>query len=118
MARHAHKYEAGICTLCGVTFDAVFADFSRRGHRAVATRRELEERVTVNIQPDHLPLWDRVKRTIKGTPQERLEAFEAYVHNHPTEVLAAVEAEAEAKLEAMLSQRAAADAFVSTEVPF
>ena len=67
-------------------------------------RRENEERVTVNIAPDLMPLWERVRWGLKGTPQERLEAFEAYVHDHPSEVTQALQDAADAKLHAELDE--------------
>lgn len=81
-----------------------------RGVRSVAafrsweTRREHDEFVAVNIPADMLPLWERSKLQFKGSPESRLEAFMAYAHDHEVDGIAAVIDEADAKLDAMISE--------------
>lgn len=66
------------------------------------TRREREEAVTVNLPPDLLPLWNRVKYQFKGTPAKRLREFLEYAHNHGGEGIDALQGEADKKLQKML----------------
>lgn len=69
--------------------------------RAAETRRESEERVTVNLSAELLPLWTRVRSQFQsGTPHERFEAFMQYVEEHPEEALIACAEDAESKLDA------------------
>src|SRR6185295_17647714 len=59
--------------------------------RAVA-RGESDDEVRANIPPDLVPLFERVKRGIKGSAREsRTEAFLRYVEEHPREQFAAVD---------------------------
>jgi hypothetical protein len=53
-------------------------------------RRELDERVTVNLEPHLIPLWRKVRAGIVGRPDARAEAFAEYVEEHPREALAAL----------------------------
>jgi hypothetical protein len=46
-------------------------------------RRERDEWVVQNLEPYLLPLWERIKGSLRGTPEERYEAFMQYVHDHP-----------------------------------
>ncbi len=69
--------------------------------RGWETRREREEAVTVNLAPDEVALWERVKGGLKGTPSRRLEQFEQYAHEHPDEVVVSLQDRADAKLEAL-----------------
>jgi 3'-phosphoadenosine 5'-phosphosulfate sulfotransferase (PAPS reductase)/FAD synthetase len=70
-------------------------------------RREREEAVVVNIPPEILPLWDRVKGKVQGvTPHARYEAFLRYAGEHENEVLEALQLAADAKLEAWLATTA------------
>jgi hypothetical protein len=104
-----------------LTGEALAASVSRyklAGRRAWEKRMEREEAVTVNLAPELLPLWAVVGSEIKGTPEERLAAFEQYAHDHPSEVLDAQVEAAAAKLEALLRDRHEADEKVSAEVPF
>jgi hypothetical protein len=70
-----------------------------RSYKGWERRRENDERVTVNLPADFLPLWDRIKLNFKGTPEQRAESFLHYAHEHGSEVEWAVEEEACAKLE-------------------
>jgi len=83
------------------------ADSSRSvsAYRGWDRRREHNEAVMVNLDPDLLPLWDRVHTVLQGTPAQRLRAFEEYVHDHPGEAWEALQASADAKLEAMFAAR-------------
>jgi hypothetical protein len=78
-----------------------------RGNRErhLATRRtsaserrsESDDEVRVNIPAELVPLFDRVKRGIKGSPREsRTEAFLRYAESHAGEVLAALDDKTEA----------------------
>jgi hypothetical protein len=67
-------------------------------YRGWEKRRENEERVTVNLPADLLPLWRRTQAMFKGTPDERREQFERYAFEHPREVIEAVDDGAEAWL--------------------
>jgi hypothetical protein len=56
---------------------------------------ESDDRVRKNIEAALIPLWERVKRGIKGSDKlSRTEAFLQYVHESPGEVLAMHEARA------------------------
>ena len=63
----------------------------RREHRHatyVERRAESDDEVRANIPQDLLPLFERVRRVIKGTPRmSRTEAFLQYAEEHPDEVL-------------------------------
>jgi hypothetical protein len=83
------------------------ARYRRLGRRGWEKKQEREEAVTVNVAPELMPLWNRVGRSIKGTPQERLEAFEHYVHENDNEAVEAMQDAADAKLEAMIAERMA-----------
>ena len=49
-------------------------------------RREKEEAVEVNLHPEEIPLWRRIKTRFKGTSHERFTKFRHYVHDHPEEL--------------------------------
>jgi len=54
-------------------------------------RAESDDEVRSNIPADLLPLFERVKRTIRGTDrQSRTEAFLRYAEEHPDELVAAM----------------------------
>ena len=58
-----------------------------KGHE---TRSENEHNVTVNVAPEYLALWEKVKASIRGrTPHQRWEHFMAYVEEHPGEAVKA-----------------------------
>ena len=77
---------------------------SLAAYRGWERRRERDEFVAVNVPADLLPLWERTKLQFRGTPEERLEAFLAYAHDHEGEGVAALADEADAKLEAMIRE--------------
>jgi hypothetical protein len=99
------------------------ARYQAIGFKAAARRLEREEAVTCNIAPELLPLWKRVRSSIKGTPEQRLAAFQLYVHNHQAERVEALGNFADEKLEALLAERARRDELeaaelAAAEVPF
>jgi hypothetical protein len=64
---------------------------TKRATRA-ERRGESDEEVAGNIPPEFLSLWQRVKGRIRGSDRmTRTEAFLEYAHNHPAEVLTALE---------------------------
>jgi hypothetical protein len=57
-----------------------------------ARRGESDDEVRGNIPPEFVSLFERVKGRIKGSPRmTRTEAFLHYAHEHPDEVLVALE---------------------------
>jgi hypothetical protein len=55
-------------------------------------RGESDEEVAGNIPPEFLSLWQRVKSRIRGSDRmTRTEAFMQYAHDHPAEVLTALD---------------------------
>lgn len=77
---------------------------SRAAYRAWDTMRERDERVTQNLAPDLLPLWHRIKASIRGeTPHARTEASLHYCHENPSEALSALQDQADASVLAMLA---------------
>lgn len=64
---------------------------TRRASRA-ERRSESDDAVRVNLDPQYVALWDRVKGSIRGTDRRsRTEAFMQYVEEHPGEVLEVLE---------------------------
>jgi hypothetical protein len=58
----------------------------------VERRGESDEGVAVNVPAELLPVWNRVKRSIRGSERmSRLETFLKWVEEHPNELLAAIE---------------------------
>jgi hypothetical protein len=58
---------------------------------------ESDDEVRQNIPSDLVPLFERVKRSIKATPRmSRTEAFLHYAEEHPAEVLEMIEDKTEA----------------------
>lgn len=68
-------------------------------------RRENEDRVLVNLAPEHHALWKRTRGMFKGSPEERAEQFQRYVEEHGGEVVESLQDEADAKVERMVAQR-------------
>jgi hypothetical protein len=69
-------------------------------------RREADEAVVVNLPPDLVPLWERVRASIHGeTPHARTEAFLEYVEEHPGEAVCARCESADDTLAALLRIR-------------
>lgn len=62
-------------------------------------REENEGEVAGNIPPELVPLWEKVKRSIKGSSrQSRTEAFMQYAHENPREVVEAQEGDIDAAI--------------------
>jgi hypothetical protein len=56
--------------------------------KAKARKAESDETVARNIDPEFLPVWEKMKGKIKkGSHSSRTEAFEQWMHDHPAEVL-------------------------------
>ena len=84
----------------------------RAVHRAHADERrsESDDEVRANIQPDHQALWERVKRSIKGSSREsRTEAFLRYAEQNPGEILDALGDDSDRIVRELEEQRARAD---------
>ena len=67
---------------------------TREVHRATAAehRSQSDDTVVGNIPPELVSLWERVKRSIRGSDRmSRTEAFLEYAESHPEEVLDALE---------------------------
>ena len=67
---------------------------TRQAHRATAAehRSQSDDTVLGNIPPELVSLWERVKRSIRGSDRmSRTEAFLEYAESHPDEVLEAIE---------------------------
>ena len=80
----------------------------REAHHAHAAERrsESDDVVRGNIPPDYLALFERVKRSIKGSSREsRTEAFLRYVEENPNELLAALEDDSERIVRELEAQR-------------
>ena len=87
------------------------ADRSLAAFKAWTTMRQRDEQVLVNIPADEQALWTQLKSSIKGpTPHARFEAFTKYVEEHPGEVVAALQDDADAQVDALVAARNAADA--------
>lgn len=80
---------------------------SRAAYRAADTRREREEAVTVNLPPDLLPLWDKVKASFSGAPDARREAFLQYAHEHGKEAIEALDAASAIRVAAIVKTQPA-----------
>ncbi len=66
---------------------------------AAERRGESDDQVRDNIPPDLVPLFERVKRQIKGSDREtRTESFLRYAEENPGEVAAAIGREAEKEI--------------------
>ena len=73
-------------------------------YRAWETRRQNEERVRQSLPADLLPLFDRIKNQGPlGETQRRVEFVLEYAEAHEDEVVAALQDEADEKLEAMIA---------------
>lgn len=75
--------------------------------RAREARQESDDATRYDIEhthPEWLPLWDKVKRSIKAAPHmTRAEAFYQFVHENPDEVFLADEEAAERAISAIAS---------------
>ena len=51
----------------------------------------------MNISPDLVPFFERIKRSVRATPRmSRTEAFLKYAEEHPSELLVDVDAQTDA----------------------
>lgn len=70
-------------------------------------RSESDDEVRQNISPELVPLFERVKRQIKGSARmTRTEAFLHYVEEHPGEAMAAIEEKTEAVIRELARKEA------------
>lgn len=69
------------------TARAVVARFleSKGTGRGWEHRKEKDDRAEMNIPPEYLSLWRKLKTLFKGTPDERAEQFMEYIEEHPGE---------------------------------
>jgi hypothetical protein len=89
---------------------------NRERHRSVhraheeERRSESDEAVLANIPPDYRALWERVKRSIKGSTREsRTEAFLRYAEQNPGEILVALGDDSDRIVRELEEQRAKAE---------
>ena len=67
---------------------------------------EDDEEVLVNIPEEQVPLWQKIKRKIRGSQHmSRTEAFQQWVHENPEAVIEAQEEEVEAFMIAELEKK-------------
>lgn len=78
---------------------------STSAYRAWDARRSVEEQVETNLPPELHALSRLVGGAFRGSPDARAGALEEYADEHPGEALAAVLAEADAKLERLVAGR-------------
>jgi hypothetical protein len=72
-------------------------------------RSESDDEVRVNLPPELVPLFEKVRRSIKGSAREsRTEAFMRYAEEHPREVLEILDDQADALVREMERQQRAA----------
>lgn len=87
-------------------------DRHRSFHRAHAEERrdESDDAVRANLSPDYLALFERVKRSIKGSTREsRTEVFLRYAEQHPMELVAALEHDSDRLVRQLEEQHAKAE---------
>jgi hypothetical protein len=87
-------------------------DRHRAVHRAHAKERQSEsdDEVKGNIPPDYQALWERVRRSIKGSSREsRTEAFLRYIEQNPRELASALDDDSERIVRQLEEQRAKAE---------
>jgi hypothetical protein len=72
--------------------------------KSVETRQQNDEFAKQNIPADLHSVWERTKLQFKGTPHERAEQFMEYVEEHPEEVAAAQQEQADDKVDAMVRE--------------
>ena len=89
---------------------------NRERHRAVhrahaeARRSESDDEVRGNIPPDYQALFERVKRTTKGSSREsRTEVFLRYAEQHPDELLRALDDDSDRIVRELEEQRTKAE---------
>ena len=73
---------------------------------AVERRQESDDEVRRNLNPEHVALFDQVRRSIKGSPyQSRTEAFLQWAEENPGAVVQAQEELAERELRKLLREQ-------------
>jgi hypothetical protein len=73
---------------------------SKRSHR-----EESDDEVRSNLEAELVPVWNRIRRSVKGTPWiSRTEAFLQWVEENPEEVVHFQQIEAEAATERLIKQ--------------
>jgi hypothetical protein len=95
-------------------------DRHRTFHRAHAKERQSESdgAVRANLPPDYLGLWERMKRSIKGSTREsRTEAFLRYVEENPAELVAALEHDSDRLVRELEEQQAKAERALRAKRP-
>lgn len=86
----------------------------RRKAKFKATAREVQaesdDRVRANIDPELLPVFERVKRSIRGDGRKsRTEAFLEYVESNPEDVIALQQEAADVDVKRLLAEQAKAE---------
>jgi predicted nucleic acid-binding Zn-ribbon protein len=81
--------------------DRKIAALAKGKKKPIASARERasesDDEVRANIPPELVRLFDRVRRSIKGTPRKsRTEAFLEYAEEHPSEVYEAIDDQTDA----------------------
>lgn len=78
--------------------------------RKAERRQESDDEVRQNIPAELVPIFDRVRRHIRGTPKlSRTEAFMHWAEENPGEVVAMRDAAMEAELNRLLKEKARLD---------
>jgi hypothetical protein len=81
-------------------------------------RQESDDEVAGNIPPEFSGLWNRVKGRIRGTDRmTRTESFMEYAHNHPAEVLEALQDRTEEVIRELEAKERAARRELRRKVP-
>jgi hypothetical protein len=76
--------------------------------KAKVRQSESDDEVRANLPPDLVPLFNRVRRSIKGSPRKsRTEAFLQYVEEHPGEEYEAIEGKTDALVRELERQQRA-----------
>jgi hypothetical protein len=90
---------------------------TRRATRA-ERQGESDDEVRGSIPPELLPLWERVRRSIRGSSRmSRTEAFLHYAEEHPEEVLTVIEDKTEAIVRELERQEREASRALRRRVP-
>jgi hypothetical protein len=75
----------------------------------IERQAESDDEVRANVAPELVPLFERVKRSIKASPRmSRTEAFLRYAEEHPDEVLVAIDDKTEALIRELEAKERAA----------
>lgn len=89
--------------------------YRRQKERAIRrtpseARAESDDRVRANIDPELVPVFEKVKRSIKGTPHmSRTEAFLQWVEENPGDAVAIQQAAADVELKRLLKEQREAE---------